>query len=100
LPPRLSARIRTRIENNRRSFRAQVRLARREHEQAIAQLRDDLAVINEHFDAGGDAQDVLAQIAARLTEACKTLCLVSVPVADGKAWYAVAGRKGEWVILV
>ena len=100
LPPRLSARIRTRIENNRRSFRALVELARREHEQAIAQLRDDLAAINEHFDAGDDAQDVLAQIEARLTEACKTLCLVSVPVADGKAWYAVAGRKGEWVILV
>jgi hypothetical protein len=100
LPPRLSARIRARIENDRRSFRTLVRLARREHEQAIAQLRDDLAAINEHFAAGGDAQDILAQIEARLTEAHKTLCLMSVPVADGKAWYAVAGRKEEWVVLV
>jgi hypothetical protein len=100
LPPRLSARIRARVENDRRSFRALVRLAEREHERAIAQLRDDLAAVNEHFDAGGDAQDILAQIEARLTEAHKSLCLVSVPIADGKAWYAVAGRTGEWVILV
>jgi len=99
-PPRLSARIRARIDNDRRFFRALVESAGREHEQAIAQLRDDLAAINEHFDAGGDAQDVLAQIEARLTEAHKSLCLVSVPVADGKAWYAVAGRTGEWVIFV
>jgi hypothetical protein len=69
-------------------------------EQAIAQLRDDLAAINEQFDAGDDTQDILNRIDARIVEASKTLKLVSVPVADGKAWYAEAKREGEWAILV